>query len=260
MHLSNAFTVSLLCSVAHVSRSSYYKWLTTNELHKNKKTLDIIQFEQAQHFNTIGYRNMKDILKNSYGIKIGKNKVYAIMKQYKLQAVIRRKKFKYIPSKEHLTEPNILNRMFKSNRIGEKYVVDITYLPIPNKMVYLAACIDLCTRDVIAYNLSLKQVAILSTDLINKLSQKRNLKDVIIHTDQGVHFTNHAYVNLLKENGVLQSMSRRGNCWDNAIIENFFGHFKCECYKIRKKAMKTYDDVSEIVAEYIDYYNTKRSL
>ena len=201
---------------------------------------------------------MKNILQSQYGILIGKNKVHALMKQHSLQSVIRRKRYKYIPAREHLTAPNILNREFSSSGLGQKYAIDITYLPIPNKMVYLSACIDLCSREVVEYIVSLKQDVFLSTEIINKLSSKRSLANSLIHTDQGVHFTNHSYVNLLKENGVVQSMSRKGNCWDNAIIENFFSHFKCECYRIRKKAMKTFDDVSEIVTEYMDYYNTVR--
>ena len=217
----------------------------------------IRSLQQQQH-NTIGYRKMKNILENNYDIIVGKNKIQALMKQHNLQSVIRRKKYKYVPSREHLTAPNILNREFKSNCLGQKYAVDITYLPIPNKMVYLSACIDLCSREVVEYIVSLKQDVSLSTELITNMNRKRALVNSLIHTDQGVHFTNHTYVNLLKEYGAVQSMSRKGNCWDNAIVENFFSHFKCECYRIRKKAMKTFYDVSEIVAEYMDYYNTKR--
>ena len=90
--------------------------------------------------------------------------------------------------KKHLTAPNILNREFECSNIGDKYAIDITYLPIPNKMVYLTACIDLCSREVVELNISLKQDVTFIVSLINKLRNKHSLVNSIIHTDQGVHF------------------------------------------------------------------------
>ena len=256
--LTNRFTTSLLCSVASVSRSGYYKWLNRKDDRKNSEFVSSIRFEQQQHHGTLGYRKMTSILKNNHGLSAGKNKIHTLMKQYGLQAIIRRKKHWHIPSKEHLTAPNILNREFNSHGLGEKYAIDITYLSIPNEMVYLSACVDMYSRQVVEYVLSLRQDISLSTELIRKMSCKYSLENALIHTDQGVHFTNKAYMSLIKENGAIQSMSRKGNCWDNAVMENFFSHFKCERYRVRKYAMKTLEDVSEIVAEYMDYYNNKR--
>jgi len=246
--------------VAGVSRSGYYRWLSRG-LTGSEDVIKIIAFEQARLCGILGYRSMKRLLKKKYQINIGGNRLLKIMRDNKLQAVIRRKRRKYQNqiTREKLTAPNLLNREFTSKKPGEKYVTDITYIPIPNSMVYLSVILDLYNSEVVEYKLSQSADASLSLDVVRKLAAKRDLKGAMLHSDQGVHYTNKDYHNLLKENGLVASMSRKGNCWDNAVMENFFSHFKSECYRIKKKAFRTYQDVVEIVEDYINYYNLERT-
>lgn len=202
---------------------------------------------------------MKFVLKSKYGIIVNHKKLYKLMKTHNLQSIIRRKRNYFsIKNKEKLTSPNVLNREFNARRIGEKYVTDITYIPISTGMIYLSAVIDLYNNEVITYNLSAKQDASLSLTTLNLLKEKRNISKSIIHSDQGIHYTNKEFVNTVRAHNAIQSMSRRGNCWDNAVMESFFGSFKCERLNLRKKLHKTLDDVKEIVEEYIFFYNNER--
>lgn len=260
MELKHIYTVRLLCSVANVSRSGYYKWLARPKSTKYDDLIKILEFEQKKHSGILGYRQMKMLLLNTYQIIINHKTLRKLMKRHGLQAVIRRRKPKFIKNDScNLVVPNVLNRDFIAAKPNMKYATDITYIPIPNLMVYLSVAYDLYNGEIAAYTISQCPDANLSIDTMEQLSRKFCLEDVIIHSDQGIHYTNHAYHNLLKDNKVTQSMSRRGNCWDNAMVENFFGHFKCECYRIHKKAMRTFEDVVERVVEYISYYNTERA-
>lgn len=183
------------------------------------------------------------------------------MRDNNIQSKIRRKKQRYIDkNKEPLIKDNILNRDFKSDKLHKKFVTDITYIPISNMMVYLSVIVDLYDGKVKAYKVSTSAKISLSVDVVKELLQKYKVKGSIIHSDQGMHYTNNEYCNLLKDNKIIQSMSRRGNCWDNAMMENFFSHFKCECVRIRKQQLTTFQSLKEIVDEYIEFYNNERML
>lgn len=202
---------------------------------------------------------MKCHLKTHNNISKSEYIIRKLMKEHHLQSKVRRKKPKYIKQgKEAITAPNILNRDFSTDKPKQKLATDITYIPIPNSMVYVSTILDLNNNEILEYKVSNKPDKSLSIDVVNELIKNHNVSGSILHSDQGIHYTNHDYHNLLKNNGIIQSMSRKGNCWDNAPMESFFGHFKCECVKIRKKAIKSLSDVEEIVNEYIYFYNNKR--
>lgn len=250
----------MLCKVAHVSRSAYYRWLTQ----KPKQTdslKDIIAFEQAKVRQILGYRRMKIKIKQHYGLHVSANKILKIMRENNLLSCIRRKKAKMAChlANERLLATNVLNRDFTSEKPGEKYATDITYIPIPNSMVYVSVILDLFNREVVAYKISQSLDATLATDVVISLSEKRMVNGALLHSDQGIHYTNKSYQSLLKEKGITLSMSRKGNCWDNAIMENFFSHLKCECVRVRKRSLRSFLDVVEAVEEYISYYNYERT-
>jgi transposase InsO family protein len=252
MELRILYSTFLLCAIANVSRSGFYKWLNTKQIKREDDILDILKFEHRRLNGIYGYRKMKVLLKKKYDITINHKKLKKIMKENALNACIRLRKYRNAEkeNKTKLVAENVLARDFRSEKPGEKYITDITYIPIP--------LIDLFNGEVVERKTSTNLDASLSVDVIKKLSKKRDLNGAIIHSDQGMHYTNNLYNELLKEKGVIQSMSRRGNCWDNAVMENFFSHFKSECVKIRKRAMKTSQDVKEIVDEYIYFYNNER--
>jgi len=234
--------------------------MNSKETVANEELIRILIFESRRLNRIYGYRRMKVLLSKKYSICVNHKRLRRLMKQYNLSAVIRRKKINrmYHRDKEANIAPNLLNRCFQAQKPGEKYVTDITYIPIPNGMAYLSAVIDLFNNEVVAYKVSTCLDTSLSVDVIKDLKKKRSIKGAILHSDQGIHYTNNEYTQLLKEMKVRQSMSRKGNCWDNACVESFFGHFKCECVKIRKKALKSLHNVVEIVDEYISFYNNER--
>lgn len=178
------------------------------------------------------------------------------MRELEIQSIIR-KKYKVIRGRENIKE-NLLDRNFESSRPLEKLVTDITYIPCREKMVYLCTVIDLYNNEPLVWTIKDSQDKSLSVEMIKALSKEYELKDCLIHSDQGVHYRSHEYVNLLTSLGIKQSMSRRGNCWDNAKAESFFSHFKCETIKLKKYHLKNIDEVIHIVNEYMDYYINHR--
>lgn len=256
--LRGLFTTELLCSVARVSKSGYYRYIGQRERYQDVK--QVLKVEQEKIGYIYGYRRAKMLLQQKYRRTVNHKALQKIMRESDTNAVIRRRKDNamYHGVGAPNVADNLLNREFKAEQIGSKYSTDITYIPIPRGMTYLSVVMDLYNGEIVTYKVSKVADAGLSCKTIEELSRKRNLQGALIHSDQGIHYTNKRYVELLKAYGSIQSMSRRGNCWDNAKVESFFGHFKCECVKLRKRALKTYEDVVNVVDEYMEFYNHHR--
>lgn len=251
MSLELSFSIWILCEIAGISRSSYYKY-KNKPLNKNTKIDKLIIDIYNKSNKRVGYRSIKSILKNTYNLTVNHKKIQRIMRENDIQSIVR-KKFRRL-KEQNIIKQNILNRNFKASNPGEKFVTDITYIPTQRKMIYLCTVIDLFNNEPVAWNVSDSQDKSLSIDTIKILSKKFNLEGSIIHSDQGVHYTSKDYVDLLKELKVNQSMSRKGNCWDNAKAESFFSHYKCETIHIMNKKIKDLNDVKQITEEYMDYY------
>ena len=203
---------------------------------------------------------MKIGLNRKYNVGVGSNALRRLMAANNLQSAIRRKRRKSIRQigLEKLTADNILKRDFFAPLPGRKYVTDITYIPIRNSMVYFSVILDLFNGEIVSHKISRSADAALSTDVVSNLALKRDLEGAVLHSDQGVHYTNKAYQSLLKEKGIIASMSRKGNCWDNAMAENFFSHYKCECIRLCKKSLYSFESVVEVTEEYLNFYNKER--
>lgn len=251
MHIELDHPVWLLCEIAGVSRASYYKYKKRPAKKDTELEEKIIEIYNKSN-KRAGYRTVTFLLKNKYNLKVNHKKVYRIMKENNLSSIVR-KKFRKPKTQAEIKE-NLLNRDFTASRPGEKFVTDITYIPTPRTMTYLCTIIDLFNNEPVAWNVSDSQDKSLSIDTIKELSRKVDLTGSIIHSDQGVHYTNHDYVELLSKLKVKQSMSRKGNCWDNAKAESFFGHYKCETIHLMSKKIKDLNDVRQITEEYMDYY------
>ena len=162
-------------------------------------------------------------------------------------------------TREHTVVPNILNRKFKQDLVGKVLLTDITYLTYgASKRAYLSTIKDASTNEILSYQLSNSLTLDIATETIKKLmkNQKSLLnKDAFIHSDQGVHYTSPRFQKLLKKYKIGQSMSRRGNCWDNAPQESFFGHMKDE---IDLKGCSTFAELEASIDNYTDYYNNYR--
>lgn len=208
-----------------------------------------------------GVRQLKLELEQNEGLIFNRKKIWRIMKKYGLETKIRRKsKYrKFLKDKaEHEVAPNLVDRKFTRDKVNQVYSIDITQINYNNKKAYVAAIKDLCSKDIVAKTVSNR----IDLDLTNKTIRKaiRKLtkeerKLLMVHSDQGTHFTHKKYRKILKRHKITQSMSRRGNCIDNAPIESFFGTLKDladfkECKNIR--------DIEKEVTKQINYYNYRR--
>ena len=179
------------------------------------------------------------------------------MKLLGLKSIIRLKKYKSYKGKQGKIAPNILERNFKATAPNQKWATDITEFNVSGKKLYLSPIIDLFNQEIISYELTerpvFNQVVIMLKKAFKKIPNNTNLT---LHSDQGWQYQMKQYQSLLKQKGITQSMSRKGNCLDNAIIENFFGILKSELFYIKK--FRTIEELKSEIKKYIDYYNNDR--
>ena len=195
--------------------------------------------------------------------KMNHKKIIRIMKKYNLVTKIRRKNpYKMIMKKtlEHRTFENKLNREFEQKAPYRFFCTDITYLFFNHRLAYLSVIKDIASGEIIAWELSRRMDISLVTNTIENMKNNQKLqtcsfKNILIHSDQGFHYTSPTYVDIVKNLNMIQSMSRKGNCIDNSPIESFFGHLKDE---VDYKDCKSFEELKDLIAKYIDYYNNKR--
>ncbi|WP_092277554.1 IS3 family transposase [Brevibacillus centrosporus] len=261
--------VRYLCEVASVSRSGYYNYFSakSQEQRKKKDQKDEIAKEiilKAFHFKgrKKGARQIKMTLAGQFQVVFNLKRIRRIMKKFAIICPIRkanpyRRMMK--ATQEHRVVPNLLNRKFKQNIPGKVLLTDITYLYYgKGQKAYLSTIKDGSTNEILAYHVSDRITMDLATDTLLKLKKNRNFKrakDAMIHSDQGTHYTHPDFQKLVKKLTLCQSMSRRGNCWDNAPQESFFGHFKDEA-SIKK--CTSLEELKREIKHYMTYYNHYR--
>lgn len=191
------------------------------------------------------------------GSHINHKTVLGLMRESGLKSLIRSKKYRSYKGDTGIIAPNVLKRDFKSERPGQKWATDVSEFKVKDQKLYLSPIIDLYNGEIVSYNLSqspnFKQVTTMLQTAFKKLGKKTSL---ILHSDQGWQYQMKAYQRMLAEKGITQSMSRKGNCLDNAVIENFFGTIKSELFYL-----KNYSSVDQLkldIKEYITYYNNER--
>lgn len=200
-------------------------------------------------------------LRTDLDIIMNHKKIIRIKNKYGLITKIRRiNPYKDIMKKtqEHRTFENILNREFKQDDPFKVFCTDITYLAYNNRMAYLSVVKDIASKEVVSWNLSMHLTIDIVLDTVKHMKDNINissLEDILIHSDQGAHYTSPDYTQAIKELNMIQSMSRRGNCIDNAPIESFFGHLKDD---VDYKSCKTFAELQIMIKEYIEYYNNHR--
>ena len=173
-----------------------------------------------------------------------------------LSEIRRRKKYKYMGQQVHKYE-NLLNRNFVADRPNAKWVTDISYIPTAQGVLYLSMIRDLYDNSIIVYKTGSEQTVNLVLNTIKAAVQKEAVAaELQLHSDQGFQYTSQAYFALTQDYGITPSMSRRGNCYDNAMAENFFSILKTEC--IYRHKLKTFEEARHLIDEYIDFYNNER--
>lgn len=202
-----------------------------------------------------GWRNIQMHLEREKKIKMNHKKIIRIMKKYNLVTKVRRKNpYKMIMKKtqEHRTFPNQLAREFSQIIPLRFFCTDITYMFFSNRVAYLSVVKDIASGEIVAWYL----LPNITMELVLKtIEQMTKYENALIHSDQGFHYTNPEYILKVKALEMIQSMSRKGNCIDNAPIESFFGHLKDD---VDYKSCKTFEELKMLVENYIQYYNHKR--
>jgi putative transposase len=241
----------------NMARSSYYyyekKHQTTD---KYRDTKILIQQIYHQHKGRFGYRRITLEIKNK-GILINHKTVFRLMKLLGLKSLIRVKKYKSYKGEHGKIAPNILKRNFKATMPNEKWATDVTEFNVSGKKLYLSPIIDLFNGEIISYDLSERPTFNQITSMLKKSFERiPDQTNLILHSDQGWQYQMKQYQYLLKQKGIKQSMSRKGNCLDNAVIENFFGILKSELFYLKKYSSIT--QLKQEIIEYIIYYNNER--
>jgi len=201
------------------------------------------------------------LIESDSGIILNKKKIARIKRKYNLVTKIRRKnKYRLFIKKkqEHKTFPNLLDRKFEQTEADKVYSIDITQINFEHKKSYVAAVKDLCTKEIVGKSVSNRIDIKLTNSAIDKALKRLTIKEkenLMVHSDQGFHFTHFSYRERLKKQGVTQSMSRKGNCIDNAPIESFFGQLKD---LIDLTNCKKHEEVEKEVTKQINYYNHRR--
>ena len=258
--LRNKYSVNTLCKMLECSKSGYYDWIKLGRP-KNKafnESTNEIVVKMHEKNKTWGIRQIRMQIKKIYGLLVTNFAVYRYMRLNDIQSITRKKTHRYSKLPHHQI-PNLLQRNFTTFCSNCKWSIDISYIFAKDGVKYLCAIKDMYDKSIIAYTISK------TLDLpfvLNTVQQAVNLvpweqrKNLILHSDQGFHFTNIVYQKLLADNNIIQSISAKGSSVDNVPIESFFSTLKSECiYLIKNLKVK---DIDETIDKFIEYYNNER--
>ena len=255
----NRYSVSVMCKFFCVSRSGYYDYVKRLDQPAHDAALaEIIREQQKKCDKTYGYRRMWMWLRKAKKTHRNPKTILRIMKKYELLSEIRRRrKWREMGQQLHKYE-NLLNREFQADRPNHKWVTDISYIHTGQGVLYLSIIRDLFDNSIVAYKTGTTQTVNLVLDTIRLAMQKEKkvAAELQLHSDQGSQYTSQAYFDLTKEYGITPSMSRRGNCYDNAMAENFFSILKTEC--IYRHLPAAFDEARALIDNYIYFYNHQR--
>lgn len=264
---NNVLTIKMLCDIAGVSRSGYYNWIKSENTRVQKEEQDkkdfdlILQAYQYKGYNKGSRGIYMRLLHMNPPIVMNLKKIRRLMKKYNLLCPIRKanpyRRMAKALKTNNIAE-NIVNREFEKHGPRKVLLTDITYIPYNGVRCYLSTILDAYTKQILSYVLSENLEVDFVLETINKLIENHKIDlsaETIIHSDQGCHYTSYSFIQLLKDKQLRQSMSRKGNCWDNAPQESFFGHMKDE---INIGQCKEFNDVKAIIDDWIEYYNNER--
>lgn len=264
---NNVLSIAKMCELAKVSRSGYYEWLAAEPYRQKHEESDRADFDLI--LEAYKYRGYAKGARSIYmrllhtNVTMNLKKIRRLMHKYGLKCPYRgpnpyRQMAKAL--KTNTIFPNKVDRKFLAGGVRKVLLTDITYIFYDTGVCYLSTILDAFTREILAYELSTNLQVEFVLRTVEKLVAEHEctLDDTtIVHSDQGCHYTSKAFIKALQDNHFVQSMSRKGNCWDNAPQESFFGHMKDEI-KYEIAMMKTFDEVKAKIDDWIDYYNNDR--
>ena len=264
---SNTLSISRLCATAGVSRSGYYAWVAAEPLRAAREEQDRKDFDlilTAYHFRGYdkGARGIHmRLLHLEPPVNMNLKKIRRLMKKYNLFCPVRkanpyRRMAKALKTSNYA--PNLLDRQFEAYGPRIVLLTDITYIPYNGVFAYLSVIMDAFTKQILAHVLSPSLEVDFVLETVSILIERHGVSlqaETIIHSDQGSHYTSYKFIDIVKDNNLRQSMSRRGNCWDNAPQESFFGRMKD---LIDLSDCTEFEQVKPKIDDYIDYYNNDK--
>jgi putative transposase len=254
------YPVSVLCQIAEICRSAYYKWLHREKSQRelqNEKLLVLISEAYEEREGILGYRQMTIKIRREHNINVNHKRIYRLMQVAGLKSVCRKKKYNYIKSTPEVTAENLLNRDFKAKHTCEKWLTDVTEFKYGDgKKAYLSAIFDLGDRSIVSYVIGHSNNNALVFETFDLATTAYPNAKPMFHSDRGFQYTNKTFKSKLDKAGMTQSMSRVARCIDNGPMEGFWGILKSEMYYLHK--FNDYESLMKAIGEYIDYYNTKR--
>ena len=256
--LRQNFKLDILLEVAHLARATYYyheKLLLKADKYRDAK--EYIAAIYHENKGRYGYRRITAELHHR-GFTLNHKTVQRLMKELGLVCRVRMKKYRSYKGEVGKIAPNLLERNFEAEKPNQKWVTDVTEFSLFGQKLYLSPILDLYSRDIVSYSISDRPVLSMVTEMLeaafSKIPDGTNL---ILHSDQGWQYQHKQYQRMLRAKGIQQSMSRKGNCLDNAVIENFFGLLKSELLYLQE--FESMEHFKTELIEYLDYYNNRRS-
>lgn len=263
----NELSVSLLCEIAGVSRSGYYSWLKAEGARQAREEKDRADFAlvlEAYRFR--GYQKgarsiYMRLLHSDPPVQMNVKKIRRLMDKYGLFCPIRkanpyRRMAKALET--NTVAGNLLNRGFEAHGVRKVLLTDITYVPYHGTFCYLSTILDAFTKQVLAYRVSESLEIDFVLETVRSLVREHGISlsaETLIHSDQGCHYTSCQFIQIVRDAQLRQSMSRKGNCWDNAPQESFFGHMKDE---VDLSGIRDFPDAKAVIDDWIDHYNNDR--
>ena len=252
------YAIEDMCRVFEVSRSGYYAWRKRQQYApKDQWLVDFIIECQKKCKCTYGCRRVKRWIARFKGRQVNLKAILRIMRKLDMLSQIRRRRPYTHYKQDSFRYNNLLNRQFHQDKPNRFWVTDITYIPIPGRMLYMCAVLDLCGRAVLAWRIGDDMTSSLVTDTVkDALIREKVAGGLALHSDQGSQYTSKAYFDLSQEYHFSPSMSSPGCPYDNAAMENFFGTLKSEC--LHRTHCSSKADVVQTVSEYVHFYNYER--
>ena len=249
--------LTILLEIAQLPKATFY-YHRKNQDKQDKYAQAKAEITAIFHENKgrYGYRRVTDELRNR-GFSLNHKTVQRLMNELGLFCRVRMKKYRSYKGEQGKVADNELNREFRAEKPNQKWVTDVTEFRLFGQKLYLSPILDLYSGDIVTYTLSDSPNLLMVTTMLEQAFEKiPDNSNLLLHSDQGWHYRHKQYVQMLTAKGVRQSMSRKGNCYDNSVMENFFGHIKSELLYLQE--FESVEHFKAELMEYIDYYNNRR--
>lgn len=251
----------MLCEVLEVSRAGYYKWTHRCISKRKRRRTALLEriveiFEESRE--TYGCPRVYEKLKQD-GYHCNYKQVERLMKEHEISPR-RKRKYKSTTDSKHgmPISPNLLERDFEVQELDEVWVSDITYVETEEGWMYLATFVDLYSRMAVGWSMASCMKAELVIDAFEMAKDRQGRAPIVVHSDRGSQYASEDFRRVLADNGCLQSMSRKGNCWDNAVSESFNGTLKSEC--VYRHTFKTRKEAELVLFDFIEIFYNKRRI